>query len=388
MTWPALFCDASRHANGRKEGKNVEKREQANCVMPFDLSGLIGPLLSDPTDPVSEEAAARLSSQTFGVAGRAIMLTGERDHNFRIRTDDGSDYLLKISHPAESPATVLFQTGALLHLADKTPGVSVPRIVPTLTGELFHPTRMSRGAIRLARLLTFLPGELMRGTPRPPDLLYSLGQAAARLDQALADFSAPYEGQRELLWDFYHFLRLQPLLANLVGDPIAPLVRRTLDEFAVLAEPKLHRLRQQYIHNDLNPYNVLTTGAAPLTVCGILDFGDMVQAPLIAELAVAASYHLELEDSTLSGLAACVSGYHADFPLTEEEIALLPVFIAARLAMTVLITEWRARAHPENSAYILRNNPAARTGLMLIRELGADKIVEIISAACRESRHA
>lgn len=354
--------------------------------MSLDLSGLIGPLLSDPSDPLSEETAASLVSEAFGIAGRASLLTGERDHNFRIRAYDGSDYLLKISHPAESRAVITFQARALLHLAGKMPGVSVPGIVPTLTGELIHPAQMPTGATRLTRLLTFLPGELMRGVPRRPDMLCSLGQAAARLDRALADFSAPYEEQRELLWDFAHFLRLRPLLAHLAKDPIAPLIRRTLHEFEMLAEPKLNTLRRQYVHNDLNPYNVLTTGAEPRTVCGILDFGDMVQAPLIAELAVAISYHLEPGDSTLSGLAACVSGYHADFPLTEEEIALLPVFIAARLAMTVLITEWRACEHPENRAYILRNNPAARAGLMLIHSLDIDKIMEIISAACKESQ--
>ena len=44
--------------------------------------------------------------------------------------------------------------------------------------------------------------------------------------------------------------------------------------------------------------------------------------------------------------------------------------MATRQAMTVLITEWRARSHPDNAAYILRHNPAARRGLVLLDDAG------------------
>ncbi|WP_338509164.1 hypothetical protein [Pseudomonas poae] len=44
--------------------------------------------------------------------------------------------------------------------------------------------------------------------------------------------------------------------------------------------------------------------------------------------------------------------------------------IEARLLATVLITEWRAREHPENSEYILRNNPSAWAGLRRLEAFG------------------
>jgi Ser/Thr protein kinase RdoA (MazF antagonist) len=50
-------------------------------------------------------------------------------------------------------------------------------------------------------------------------------------------------------------------------------------------------------------------------------------------------------------------------PLSAEEIDLMPLLVRARLAMTALITNWRASLYPHNRDYILRNAPAAWAGL-------------------------
>ena len=63
--------------------------------------------------------------------------------------------------------------------------------------------------------------------------------------------------------------------------------------FTEHARPALPGLRAQAIHNDLNLYNVLVDPRDHDVIAGILDFGDMVRAPLVNDLAVAASYQLE-----------------------------------------------------------------------------------------------
>jgi Ser/Thr protein kinase RdoA (MazF antagonist) len=65
-----------------------------------------------------------------------------------------------------------------------------------------------------------------------------------------------------------------------------------LAHFMQQVQPRLGGLRHQVIHNDLNPYNVLVDPQDHITTVGLIDFGDMVQAPLINELAVACSYQL------------------------------------------------------------------------------------------------
>ena len=69
--------------------------------------------------------------------------------------------------------------------------------------------------------------------------------------------------------------------------------------------------------------------AHPREVSGLLDFGDMHHGLLVAEPAVAAAYALLGQEDPLAAAAAVVAGYHAAFPLEEEEIALL---FAARRA--------------------------------------------------------
>jgi Ser/Thr protein kinase RdoA (MazF antagonist) len=45
-------------------------------------------------------------------------------------------------------------------------------------------------------------------------------------------------------------------------------------------------LRAQVIHSDANPENVLVAGKR----LGFIDFGDAIKAPLVFDVAIAASY--------------------------------------------------------------------------------------------------
>jgi Ser/Thr protein kinase RdoA (MazF antagonist) len=60
-------------------------------------------------------------------------------------------------------------------------------------------------------------------------------------------------------------------------------------------------------------------------------------------------------------------------PLTKAEQAVLLDLVAARLVITVLITEWRAARYPENRQYIMRNNGLAWAGLEHLARLSPDE---------------
>jgi hydroxylysine kinase len=76
-------------------------------------------------------------------------------------------------------------------------------------------------------------------------------------------------------------------------------------------------------------------------------------------------------DPELRPVLALVAAYHRSNPLGEDEIAVLPDLVAARLAMSLAIGAWRARRHPGNRGYILRNRGAALAGLEALAGLGA-----------------
>lgn len=341
---------------------------------------LLGDILAVRPAAMTPAAAARETARLFGVEGALVPLRSERDQNFRVDTASGATFILKLSHPAEDARATALQSAVLRHLAAVDPALPVPRVVPTLDGGSEGMMQVPGEAPRIVRLLTFLPGTLLHEIAAGTELLFALGAAAGRLDRALQGLESDAR-QQDLLWNMAQFQRLEPMLEQLAGDPIHDPIAATFADYRSLAMPALGRLRRGFIHNDLNPHNVLVNGDTP-RVTGILDFGDMVHGPLVWEAAIAAAYHVGEGADPLGGVAACIAGYHSALPLTGEEVALLPVFIAARLAMSVLITDWRARREPDNAAYILRNNPASRRGLARLAEIGREAAAEIIARRC------
>ena len=297
------------------------------------------------------ESAARA---TFGLVAKAAALGGERDQNFRLDVEGQDPVLLKISHSAEDPDVTDLQTQILKHLEATDPALSAPRLLGGPAGWDFGEARP-----RTLRLTSFLPGKTLEELETTPETLAAVGAALARMDLALTDFRHPAE-DAELLWDVQNVLRLRFLEPEVADPQLRDLARRGLDRFEAEAGA-LPGLRRQMIHNDLNTGNVMLN--APGVVSGIFDFGDALRAPLIQELAVCAAYHVRVEGDPLADVAVLTQAYEAVLPISPEEKALLPTLIVARLAMSILIASWRARLHPDNAEYILRNLGKAIGGL-------------------------
>jgi hypothetical protein len=81
---------------------------------------------------------------------------------------------------------------------------------------------------------------------------------------------------------------------------------------------------------------------------------------------VAASYQIDPE-APFASIAAFARAYHEVLPLTPLEQQLFPALVAARLLTSLAIASARAARFPHNADYILRNVPAASTGLRALR---------------------
>ncbi|TPG49548.1 aminoglycoside phosphotransferase [Roseomonas nepalensis] len=326
---------------------------------------LLDPLILAPPPTVDAGALARSLEARWGLRGVLVSLGGERDRNYRLDRGEGAPLLVKVAHPDEDPAITDFQTAALLHLEAAGPGLPLPRVVRARDGATSVPFAAGDGRPCRLRVLTFLPGRVMDA---PLASARALGDLAARLDRALEGFAHPAD-RRRLLWD----IREAPALRDLLGEVSAPSLRglaaAALDRFEAEAAGALAGLPGTVIHNDLNPHNVLVAEGDPAVLAGIIDFGDLVRASRLQEVATACAYLLGPGEDPLAGPAAFLAGYRPVLPLPDEEARLLPALMATRMAMTVLITHWRAARQPENAAYVLRNMPRAREGLARLARL-------------------
>ena len=300
-----------------------------------------------------------MARDLFGHPGTATELASERDRNFLIAGPTGSA-VLKVSHAGEEPGVLDFQHRALERIAARAPDLTVPRVIRALDGRDIVEVPGDDGVIHLVRMLTWLPGTpFAEVLPHSPKLLQSLGAVLGRLNHALEGFEHPM-ARRELKWDIARSLWVREHLP-LVADPDRRArVTRHLDRFAEELLPVLPTLRHGVIHNDGNDWNVLVGSGGPSErrVSGLLDFGDMLEAPLIAELAIACGYAILAKPDPLATAAEVVRGYHEEYQLTEDELELLFPLICTRLAVSVVNAAVQGSIHPDNGYLAISEAPA------------------------------
>lgn len=313
-----------------------------------------------------------LVARLYGIDGSVSPLAGERDQNCAVASADGTRYVFKISNPSEPVALVDFQIAALEHIARTSPSQPVPRVVRTLDDHTRDTVTLADGARTTVRMYTYLQGIQIRETPRTAAQRVAMGRGLAELNLALSGFTHP-AATHDLLWNVSAAHRLTVQLASLIDGPRRALAQSFMTRFTDLVLPRLPALRAQVIHNDYHLYNVLVDPDDQARITGIIDFGDMLYAPLVGEVATAAAFHMTGNADPFEGPAQFVGAYQAVLPLTNPEQEIVADLMATRQLVTALISEWRALRYPENRAYIMRHNPAAWEALSQMADLSRDE---------------
>jgi len=302
-------------------------------------------LASDPPVFPAEEAR-RTALALYGLDAPAEPKSSERDRNFRINAGPGADIVLKVCNRNEDPAVIAFQIAGLRHVAAVDPDLPVPRVVPTLGGAATSWVASDAGETLLAYALTYRPGEPLWDIAMTADLMRAIGRAVARLGVALKTFAWPAP-QQALVWDVR---RAEAMRAHvpLIADPEGRLlVSAALDRFRDHTMPAFAQLRHQVIHNDANRGNVLVDPTLADPVTGLVDFGDMVFAPLVLDVSTAAMELAAPYADPIGLVAAFLEGYAAVTPLTPEEIACIYDAMMTRLAVCVAVYAWRGANNAE-----------------------------------------
>ncbi len=310
-----------------------------------------------------------LVARLYGIDGTTIRpLAGERDQNCAVETADGTRYVFKISNVSEPVPLVDFQIAALEHVARTSPALPVPRVVHTLNGQTRDTVVLADGVRATVRMFTYLEGTQIRETPRTAAQRLAMGRVLAALNLALQGFTHP-AAAHELLWNVSAAHRLTVQLDSLPHGPRRTLAQSFMTRFTEHVLPRLGSVRSQVIHNDYHFYNVLVAPDDHERITGIIDFGDMLHAPLVGEVATAAAFHMTGNTDPFEGPAQFVAAYQSVLPLTEPEQDIVGDLMATRHLITALISEWRVRRYPENRAYIMRHNPAAWEALSQLADL-------------------
>jgi 4-aminobutyrate aminotransferase-like enzyme/Ser/Thr protein kinase RdoA (MazF antagonist) len=326
----------------------------------------------------SPSEAEEIAHRVFGVVASAHPLDSERDQNFRLSPEAGPGWVLKIANPAEDPAVLDFQTKALLHIARVDPDLAVPQIKTTLNGDDCDSIEGPDGRLFIVRALSFLPGALLNDVATSPALRRDVGAAAARLARALRGFFHPAAGH-ELLWDIMQASDLRQR-THYIEDPTRrSLIEKGLDHLEAVVLPQLRTLRAQVIHNDVSAKNTLVGDER---VTGSIDFGDLIHAPLVCDLAVPISELILQTDDPLSAAAEITAGYHAVTALSDDELRLIFDIVCARCMMGIAIASWRVADHPENSDYILDGTEESWDLLQFLQDAGPDRVHARLRRSC------
>jgi Ser/Thr protein kinase RdoA (MazF antagonist) len=323
-------------------------------------------------------------AEQYGESGSLEALEGERDQNHRLTTPDGRQFVVKVSGALEDPGVVDFQIKALLHLEQVRPDLPVPRLHRTLAGAPSCEIVDEGGNSHVVRLLTYVPGvpfQSGRGPSRRA--LREIGAFQAQLCQALSNFSHP-SSKHFMPWDMANGLVLNEGLWHDAQADIVELAGPLRQHFQGEVLPKLSGMRAQVIHNDGHYDNFLRPDDDGDTVAGLIDFGDMIHAPLICELAVSASSFLEGRDDPVEDVACLVQGFHEELPLAEDEVEILYDLMLLRTVLSVLLVDFILRMSDQPTVYLTALRPEIFDSLRKMLSIGEQSFTDRFRAVCHQ----
>jgi 4-aminobutyrate aminotransferase-like enzyme/Ser/Thr protein kinase RdoA (MazF antagonist) len=301
----------------------------------------------------SLEDAAALAHSLFGLHATAEALPSERDQNFRLITESGERFVLKIANAAESRAVLEAENAALRALA---PAGRTPLLIPTLAG-----AEIGDANGHFVRLISHIDGVALGAVADPsPLLLQDLGRALAHIDRALVGFDHPAL-HRDFHWDLARAADVVAQRRPLVNDAaLAGPLDALIAVYHRFAAPRLPSLRTGVVHGDANDYNVLVRPQEN-RVAGLVDFGDMVHSHVVNDLAIAMAYAALGKHDPLAAAAEVARGYHAEFPLQEDEIAALFGLMCMRLCVSACMAAEQQAARPDDAYLGISQAPIRAT---------------------------
>ena len=316
---------------------------------------LIMEVFDSPPPSYSDEELLSIANDYFGQKGKIKQLVSERDQNARLISDD-DEYVIKIANSAEDKGLIEFQNAVLNHVNDLDPSLSIPKVMKGKEGQEIFKYKDHN-----VRLITYLKGDIFNSAKKSEALYEDFGRFMGRFSNAMQGFGHPQAHQPVFLWNLDNAMFCKQYIPDIEKDEDRELIKYFYDRYETLVVPRLQKMRSAVIHSDANDYNVVAKGDK---ISGLIDFGDMLFAKQVNELAVMLGYAVLDVDDIFAVANAIIKGYTAEFALTEDELEVLFDLAAMRLTCSVCISSNRASkaSDDKHKEYLeITQAPALRT---------------------------
>lgn len=311
---------------------------------------------ADGVDCLDHESFLRVVLERWTEKSHLARLPGEYDWNFKVCGD--ATGILKIMHEDCDRARVETQVAMLNHLT-QVGNLPTPGVIPSVNGNNIECVE-TEGAKRLAWMISLLPGQtLASAAPFNLSLIREIGLSLGQLHIALKDFSHPGL-ERTFKWDLTTADGFEPFVPK-IGDPARiATVSRIFTDYKGSYQSFLKSLPRQAIHNDLNDHNILVTidGDGNSHVSGLIDFGDILYGPVLADVAIAGAYLVLNCDDPVERLATFLDGYQSVHPLTENETDAVWPLLLTRLAASVTNAAVMKQEKPDDPYVVVTERAA------------------------------
>lgn len=305
---------------------------------------------------ISESLAEKIAFDYFQIEGKAKVLPGEIDFNFKISTSAQS-YILKISRSDIELDYLAFQDELLRHLEKNKPDFNYPKSFRDDAHNGIFDYIDTFGQNRKIRLLNWIEGHLYSSVnPKSDNLRFSLGQRCGQITNSLQNFNHQL-AIRTFDWDLANALWVEQYF-DLFSEKELQIVSFFVEKFKNI-QPQYQNLRKSTIHNDANDNNIIVSNDLQNpSVEAIIDYGDSVYSQIINDLSVVLAYGIMDFEQPLESSKAIVAGYHEKFPLQDEELRVLYITTAMRLVISVTKSAINKKKEPENK-YLLVSEKSA-----------------------------
>ncbi|APG65378.1 peptidase M23 [Tenacibaculum todarodis] len=306
---------------------------------------------------ITTQKAEEILSEVFQIKGKAAILPGEIDFNFRIKVDNSEGYILKISRPNEDENYLDFQQKLLQYVAENGEDLIAPKVVNDKEGKVIATIKDDFGNTRKVRLLTWVSGRVWSSVnPQLNSLRSSLGKQCGLLTASLKGFNHK-KASRAFVWDVAQSLWTKEHI-HLFSDKKKEIITYFQNEFEA-KKTSYDALRKSVVHNDANDNNVIVSKELiNPTVKAAIDYGDAIYTQIINDLAIACAYAIMNHNDVLEACLPIIKGYHSTFPLQENELAHLYNAIAMRLVISVTKSAINKIEEPNNEYLLISEQRA------------------------------